>query len=224
MQIVSRSPAHEQWLDLLRQHRAIAVIRTDDFQHGLKMAEAVEKSGMRLLEVTWNSDRPGELINTLRNRFPHCTVGVGTVLSRQALQEAIQAGAQFAFSPHTDPQLIEFSAAQDFPLTAGALSPSEILTAWQAGAASVKVFPAQSVGGAQYVKNLQGPLGHIPLIPTGGISCEAAPNYLQAGAIAVGLAGCLFSKPLIQREDWPGLAKHIQIFRENLISHAQNIR
>ena len=223
MQIVSRSSTHQDWLDLLIQHRAVAVIRINDFQTGLKMAEAVAQSGMRLLEVTWNSDRPGQLIEHLRTHLPHCTIGVGTVLSPYDLREAMTAGAQFAFSPHTDPKLIEFAVSQDFPLTAGALTPSEIVTAWQAGAASIKVFPAQSVGGAQYVKNLQGPLGHIPLIPTGGISCEEAPDYLQAGAIAVGLAGCLFSKPLIQKQDWPGLAEHIRVFRENLIAYSGSI-
>ena len=223
MQIVSRSSTHQDWLDLLIQHRAVAVIRINDFQTGLKMAEAVAQSGMRLLEVTWNSDRPGQLIEYLRTHLPHCTIGVGTVLSPYDLREAMTAGAQFAFSPHTDPKLIEFAVSQDFPLTAGALTPSEIVTAWQAGAASIKVFPAQSVGGAQYVKNLQGPLGHIPLIPTGGIRCEEASGYLRAGAIAVGLAGCLFSKPLIQKQDWPGLAEHIRVFRENLIAYSGSI-
>lgn len=179
------------------------------------MAAAVEQAGMTLIEITWNSDSPETLIEALRNRYPHCQVGVGTVLSSQDLKAAIAAGAQFAFSPHTDPRLIETAIAMNCPITAGALSPSEIVTAWDAGADSVKIFPA-ALGGSEYIRNLQGPLGHIPYVPTGGITQQTAPAYLKAGAIAVGVAGCLFQPQLLSTQDWQGLATHIRTFRHAL--------
>lgn len=213
MQIDSPPSANPGWIEQLRQQKAIAIIRSDCFETALQMAAAVAQSGMTLLEITWNCDRPAHLIETLRTHYPHCRVGVGTVLSRTDLKEAIAAGAQFAFSPHTDPHLISMAVEQNCPMTPGALTPSEIVTAWNAGAASIKIFPAQSIGGAQYIRNLQGPLRHIPLIPTGGVTFESTPDYLKAGAIAVGVAGCLFLPQLIQHQDWQGLTQHIRNFQ-----------
>lgn len=219
MPIADRSPAQAAWLTKLRTERAIAVIRADTLAQGVNMAAAVEQAGMRLIEITWNSNRPANLIETLCNRYPHCTVGVGTVLSSQDLKAAIAAGADFAFSPHTDPELIATANRLHCPITAGALSPTEILMAWNAGAASVKIFPA-SLGGPQYIRNLQGPLGHIPYVPTGGITASNASAYLNAGAIAVGVASCLFQPQFLHNQDWQGLAQHIRAFRQQLISTA----
>ena len=216
MPIVSRDVAHQAWLNHLRQQKAIAIIRSDGYDTALQMAAALVQAGMTLIEITWNSDRPAQLIDTLRTQYPQCQIGVGTILSTTELKDAIAAGAQFAFTPHTDVQLINCAVKYQCPMTAGALSPSEIVTAWTAGAASIKIFPAQSIGGAQYIRNLQGPLGHIPLIPTGGVTFESTPHYLTAGAIAVGIAGCLFLPKFIQAQDWRGLTQHIQRFQAQL--------
>jgi 2-dehydro-3-deoxyphosphogluconate aldolase/(4S)-4-hydroxy-2-oxoglutarate aldolase len=96
------------------------------------------------------------------------------------------------------------------------LTPTEIVTAWEAGASCIKVFPIQAVGGASYIKALQGPLGNIPLIPTGGVSLENAQEFLKAGAIAVGLSGELFPKALIATEDWKAIAQRARTLREHL--------
>lgn len=216
MQIASRPATHPDWLAHLQAQRAIAIIRSDCYETALKMASSVAQSGMTLIEITWNSDRPAHVIHTLRAQYPQCRIGVGTVLSQADLKAAIAAGAQFAFSPHTDPHLIEYAVEHHCPMTPGALTPSEIVTAWNAGAASLKIFPAQSMGGAQYIRNLQGPLGQIPLIPTGGVTFDSTPDYLNAGAIAVGIAGCLFLPALLQSKNWQGLTQHIQRFRDQL--------
>ncbi len=217
MPTVNPPTDHQAWLTQLRQQKAIAIIRSESFERGIQMATAVANAGMTLIEITWNSDRPAQLIDTLRTQYPQCQIGVGTVLSSKELKDAIAAGAQFAFSPHTDPNLISFAVENHCPITAGALSPSEIVTAWNAGAASIKVFPVQSLGGAQYIRNLQGPLGHIPLVPTGGVTFETAQAYLNAGAISVGVAGCLFRPDFIHNQDWQGLTQHIQRFRAQLL-------
>lgn len=210
--------SNQSWLTLLQKHRAIAVIRASRQSQGHKMAEAVDKGGMSLIEITWNTERAAELISILRQELPHCTIGTGTLLNLTQLQEAIAAGAQFLFTPHVDYTLI--TAAQDagVPIVPGALTPTEIVTAWNAGASCVKVFPIEAVGKASYIKSLQGPLGHIPLLPTGGVTLDNAKEFITAGAIAVGLSGELFPKALIAAENWEAIAQRAQILKERLNS------
>ncbi len=205
------------WLKLLQRYRAIAVIRSPQQSLGLKMAQAVAAAGIRLIEITWNSANPGSLITQLQSQLPGCIIGAGTILNKCQLTEAIAAKAQFLFSPHTNPLLIQAAVAVGTPIVPGALSPTEIVTAWQAGASCVKIFPCQAVGGANYIKSLQGPLGQIPLIPTGGITLNNASEFLAAGAIAVGLSSQLFPQELIVAEDWQGITKRAKLLQEKLL-------
>ena len=194
------------WLSQLQKHRAIAVIRAPKIEVGQQMAMAVASGGMQLIEITWNSSRAGELITQLRSKLPACTIGTGTLFNVQQLQEAIASGAQFLFTPHVDSAMIQAAQEKNVPIIAGAMTPTEIVTAWSQGASCVKVFPVQAVGGVDYIKSLQGPLGQIPLIPTGGVTLENAKEFLQAGAIAVGLSGELFPKKLVTEGNWEAIA------------------
>ncbi|MEA5557798.1 bifunctional 4-hydroxy-2-oxoglutarate aldolase/2-dehydro-3-deoxy-phosphogluconate aldolase [Nodularia spumigena] len=196
------------WLSQLQKHRAIAVIRASDMRLAQNMAMAAADGGMRLIEITWNSDRPGELIRLLRAELPNCLIGTGTLFNVLQLQEAIASGAQFLFSPHVDSAMIQAAVKQDVPIIPGAMTPTEIVNAWNQGASCVKVFPVQAVGGVNYIKSLQGPLGEIPLIPTGGVTLENAPEFIQAGAIAVGLSGELFPEKLVIQGNWQAIASH----------------
>jgi len=198
---------NDSWLKLLQQNRAIAVIRADKIELASQMAKAAAAGGMQLIEITWNSDRPADLISQLRSELPACTIGTGTILTLEQLQQAIGSGAQFLFTPHVDPVLIQAAEARGIPIVPGALSPTEIVTAWMAGASCVKVFPVQALGGVNYVKSLQAPLGNIPLIPTGGVTLENAKEFIDAGAIAVGLSGQLFPKNFIETENWEAIAQ-----------------
>jgi 2-dehydro-3-deoxyphosphogluconate aldolase/(4S)-4-hydroxy-2-oxoglutarate aldolase len=162
---------------------------------------------MRLIEITWNSDRAPELIAYLREALPDCAIGTGTLLTTHHLREAIGVGAQFLFSPHVDLGMIQAAVEHNIPMIAGALSPTEIIQAWQAGCSSVKVFPVQALGGVDYIQSLQGPLGSIPLIPTGGVTLANAADFLQAGAVGVGLSGCLFPKAAVQQGQWQTIAE-----------------
>lgn len=166
------------------------------------MAQVAARAGIRLIEITWTSPRAGDLITSLRGELPDCMIGTGTVLDAGMLEGAIAAGAQFIFSPHVNPILIQTSLERGVPLIPGALTPTEIMTAWQAGAPCVKLFPVNAVGGTQYLRSLRGPLGHIPLIPTGGVTLGNAKAFLEAGAIAVGLSSNLFPKPLVEAHRW----------------------
>jgi 2-dehydro-3-deoxyphosphogluconate aldolase/(4S)-4-hydroxy-2-oxoglutarate aldolase len=211
------------WLSLVRQQRVIAVVRNRQFEQGIQMAKAVAAGGIQLIEVTWNSDRAPELIAQLRAELPHCWIGAGTLLTLAQQQQAIAAGAQFLFTPHVDIDMIKTAVEQEIPVVAGALSPTEIVQAGQAGAASVKVFPIEVMGGASYIQALQAPLGNIPLIPTGGITLENTTAFLQAGAIAVGLSSDLFPKAALAQRNWDAIAlrAHTLVQRVKSFSKSQ---
>ncbi len=198
---------HQAWLSQLQQHKAIAVIRAPKMAWGEQMAFAVARGGMQLIEITWNCDRAPELINQLRSQLPTCIIGTGTLFNVEQVREAIACGAEFLFTPYVNAEMITTAVKHNIPIIPGALTPTEIVTAYHQGASCVKVFPVQSVGGTKYIKSLQGPMSHIPLIPTGGISVENAVEFLEAGAIAVGLSSELFPQKSIIEENWTGITE-----------------
>jgi 2-dehydro-3-deoxyphosphogluconate aldolase / (4S)-4-hydroxy-2-oxoglutarate aldolase len=169
------------------------------------MAQAAADGGIKLIEITANSEQPWKLIELLRSELPDCSIGTGTVLSISDVLNAIACGAEYIFTPHLDLSLIEGANISEIPIIPGALTPTEIITGWQSGATAVKVFPIQAVGGVSYLQVLQGLISHIPLIPTGGVTVTNAPDFLDAGAVAVGLAGSLFPHAEIVREDWQSI-------------------
>lgn len=206
------------WQDILKANRAIAVIRAPEMELALAMAGAVAAGGIKLIEITWNSHRPEEAIFRLRQQLPDCIIGAGTILDSRQLQEAIAAGSQFIFCPHFEPNLLTIARDRyQIPLVPGVLSPTEIVKAWQAGADTVKVFPIQAVGGADYLKCLRGPLDKIALIPTGGVTLTNAKSMLAAGAIAVGLSGDLFPRSLVDSKNWQAISERTQIFIDRLL-------
>ena len=207
---------HQSWLTLLKKHRAIAVIRSSEKELAWQMASAVAAGGIQFIEITWNTHKAAELIAELRSEFPTFSIGTGTLLNLEQLQQAIDCGAQFLFTPHTDVAMIKTAVDAGVPIVPGAFSPTEIVTAWQAGATCVKVFPISALGGAAYLKSLQGPLGNIPLIPTVGVTLENAKVFIDAGAIAVGLAGDLFPKHLVENRDWRAIAAIARTLAQNL--------
>lgn len=208
--------ADPSWLSLVRSQRVIAVIRAPSVELGMQMARAVQDGGLKLIEITWNSHQAAKLIHQLRVELPTCTIGAGTVLTLDQWWEAIAAGAQFCFTPYINLEMIRTAVAQQVPMIPGALSPTEIVTAWQAGAVAVKVFPIQSMGGAAYIRHLQGPLGQIPLIPTGGVTIDNARDFLQAGATAVGLSGQLFPQESITDGNWAEVTRRARTLLQSV--------
>ncbi|MEO1428237.1 MAG: bifunctional 4-hydroxy-2-oxoglutarate aldolase/2-dehydro-3-deoxy-phosphogluconate aldolase [Cyanobacteria bacterium J06633_8] len=204
------------WLALLNRHRAIAVIRAQKKYLARQMALAVASGGMQLIEITWNTPQAAELIAQLRVELPNCTIGTGTLLNLEQMHRAINAGAQFLFTPHVDLKIIQAAVNHKIPVIPGALTPTEIVTAWTYGASCVKVFPVQAMGGAAYIKSLQAPLGQIPLIPTGGVTVENAPDFLRAGAIAIGLSSELFPKDLVFSENWDLITRQTEKLIEKM--------
>jgi 2-dehydro-3-deoxyphosphogluconate aldolase/(4S)-4-hydroxy-2-oxoglutarate aldolase len=160
-----------------------------------------------VVEVTM--DAADAIHNIQRLRALGVTVGAGTVLTKDEAHAAIEAGATFLVAPLLDESLVSWVANEGVPMLAGAITPTEISRAWNAGAAAVKIFPA-SVAGPALIRELRGPLGHIPLMPTGGIDASNAPQFLEAGAVAVGVGGWLTSgSPSLIVERWAELNRAI---------------
>ena len=210
------------WLARLQRQRAIAVIRAPNPALGVAMAQAVAAGGMEWIEIAWNSAQAPALVAQLRRDLPHCQIGVGTILTPDHLRTAIAAGTQFCFTPHVSPALIALARDHQLPMIAGALSPTEIVTAWQAGATCVKVFPVQALGGSAYIRSLQGPLGQIPLIPTGGVTLENARSFLDAGAIAIGLSSSLFPQEALMGRHWSELTRRATYLLQLTQNHVSN--
>lgn len=211
------SPLHpysQAWLKRLQQERAIAVLRVTEVPLGQTLALAAAQGGIRLIEITWNSTNPEKIIAYLRESLPHCLIGTGTVLTLEQLETAIACGSQFCFTPHLNRRLIERAIQAEIPIIPGALTPTEIVSGWQMGASTIKVFPVQALGGANYIQALQGPLGNIPLIPTGGVTLANALTFIQAGAIAVGLSGQLFPQNLIAEKNWSAITQNARYLCE----------
>lgn len=200
-----RAQTREQWLSLLKCHRAIAIIRAPTIETGLAMAKAAAAGGFCLIEVAWNNSQPAELMKAIRQALPDRVVGVGTVLSLADLHGAIAASAQFCFTPHTDHELISLAQIHQLPIIPGAMTPTEIVTAWRLGASSVKVFPISLLGNDTYIRSILGPLGPIPLVPTGGVTSESALKLIEAGAIAVGLSTALFPTAEVASGNWAAI-------------------
>jgi 2-dehydro-3-deoxyphosphogluconate aldolase/(4S)-4-hydroxy-2-oxoglutarate aldolase len=158
------------------------------------IAEALAAGGVRAFELTLNDPEADALraIEAAARVAPdlRLEIGAGTVLSIDAARRATNAGATFLVMPHLDPELVTWAAMLDIPAIPGCATPTEVLAAWRAGAAAVKVFPASAVGPG-FVREMRGPFPDIPLLPTGGVTLETAPAFIAAGAIGVGMGGWL---------------------------------
>lgn len=192
-------------LQALLQHKLVAIVRGISSQSADATGEALVAGGVRLLEVTMNTpDALGTVSRWRKIYAGRVHIGAGTVLNKAMAQGAIDAGAQFLLSPNLDEEVIRCGAERGIEVWPGVLTPTEIVRAHQAGAKAVKVFPA-SVFGARYFKELRGPLDHIPLIAVGGIDLENAADFLNAGAVAVGVGGNLVNKTLIESGQFEAL-------------------
>jgi 2-dehydro-3-deoxyphosphogluconate aldolase/(4S)-4-hydroxy-2-oxoglutarate aldolase len=165
---------------------AVAVIRMKDAAQLRAVALALFEGGIRAIEVTMTVPRAVELITELAASFAdEFLVGAGTVLDAETAQQVIEAGARFVVSPVFKAGLIETGHRYDVPVMPGCFSPTEIVTAWEAGADIVKVFPATALGPA-FFKDIRGPLPQVRLMPTGGVTGDNAGDWIRAGAVAVG--------------------------------------
>ena len=177
-------------LSQILQHKIIAILRGANPNDVLKIAEALHKGGIKLLEITFNSPNALELLKKLSSQMKNeMLMGMGTVLNAATAKQAMAAGAKFILSPTFNPETIQATKEAGAVSIPGAFTATEILMAYENGADIVKVFPA-SVG-ADYIKDIRGPLPYIPLMPTGGVTINNVSSFFKAGAVAVGIGSDL---------------------------------
>ena len=183
----------QEILERLRSYGALGIIRVQTSSDLVRIAEALREGGLKCLEITMTTPGALEAIEGSRERLPDVLMGAGTVLDAVTAREAILAGAQFLVTPTVAPDVIEMAHRYGIPVIPGAMTPTEILACWEAGADMVKVFPA-SVLGSGYIKAVRGPLPQIPLVPTGGITADNAGDFIKAGAALVCAGGWLVDR------------------------------
>lgn len=165
----------------------VPVVRAASAEEALALAEAIRAGGLDVIELTMTVPDALQVMAELDHRLGDAVVlGAGTVLDAETARACMLAGARFVVSPIVDVPTITCCRTYGVPAIIGALTPTEVVQAWRAGASMVKVFPCGAMGGPSYVRALKAPLPHIPLVPTGGVSLESAGAFIQAGAAAVG--------------------------------------
>jgi len=184
----------------------IPVIRAESSDRAIRITEALIEGGVGSIEITMTVPGAFDVIRAVSERFrDRVLVGAGTVTTVAQLEGALDAGARFIVSPAVVPDVIRVARARDVVMMPGAFTPTEVLNAWQLGGDVIKIFPASHVGGASYLRALKGPFPDIPFCPTGGVSLETIADFVQAGAVAVGVGGELVSKKAIEASDYATL-------------------
>src|SRR5947209_7557244 len=168
----------------------VPVVRTSTAESAIRAIEAIHRGGIRAAEITMTVPGAVRALERVADQFGDSIVlGAGTVLDPETARICMLAGAQFFVTPALNLATIEIAQRYSKPIMPGALTPTEILAAWQAGADVVKVFPASAMGGARYIKALKGPFPQIEMIPTGGVNLETTADFLKAGSCAVAVGG-----------------------------------
>jgi 2-dehydro-3-deoxyphosphogluconate aldolase/(4S)-4-hydroxy-2-oxoglutarate aldolase len=176
----------------------VPVVRAETAEQAIAIAEAIQKGGIPIAEITMTVPGAVEVIATLRQKMGDTMlIGAGTVLDAEDGRRCLDAGAQFLVSPGFDRATVQLAHQSGVLIMAGALTPTEVITAWRAGADIVKIFPCGNVGGARYLKALKGPLPQVPMVPTGGVNLTTASEFIKAGAVALGIGGELASAELV---------------------------
>jgi 2-dehydro-3-deoxyphosphogluconate aldolase / (4S)-4-hydroxy-2-oxoglutarate aldolase len=178
----------EELVKRIERGTLVPVVRAPSADLAIKAVEAILEGGISTFEITLTVPGAVQVIESLVKRFgSRALIGAGTVLSAEQAAACIDAGAQFIVSPGFDAATVELVLKRGLPCMPGALTPTEVITAWKAGVDMVKIFPCSAMGGAKYLKALKGPLPQVKMLPTGGVNASTAHEYLAAGAAALGI-------------------------------------
>ncbi len=211
----------QQVLARIRDVGIVPVIRAESADEAAKVIDAIRAGGVSVLEITMTVPGAVGLITEVARRVgDDAVVGAGTVLDAETARACILAGARFVVSPSLNLETIECCRRYSVPVMPGALTPTEVVAAWQAGADIVKVFPANAVGGASYIKALKAPLPQIELCPTGGVSLETAADFIKAGSSALGVGADLVDLKALRA----GLAQAITDKAKRYVEIVRNAR
>jgi 2-dehydro-3-deoxyphosphogluconate aldolase / (4S)-4-hydroxy-2-oxoglutarate aldolase len=206
---------------LIEKIGIVPVIRTASPQEAKFAAEAVWQGGIPIVEITMTIPQALDVISELVKTMPQLLVGAGTVVNQDLALQCFDVGAQFLVTPGFSQKTVAAAHNLDMLIMAGALTPTEVMTAWDAGVDFVKIFPCSNMGGPSYIKALKGPLPHVPLVPTGGVNLDTAADYIRAGAAALGVGGELVLKRAFQ-ERKPELISNLAMRYAQLVKDARN--
>lgn len=186
-------------LERIRETGIVPVVRAASSVEAMRVVDAIKEGGINVLEITMTVPGAVAMIEEVSKRFGNeVTVGAGTVLDAATARACMLAGAQFIVSPSLNVETIEVCRRYSIAVMPGALTPTEVMMAWQAGADMVKVFPCSAMGGASYLKSLKAPFPQVELIPTGGVSLKTAADFIRAGASALGVGSDLVDTKAIR--------------------------
>ncbi len=202
-------------LRIILKEKAVAIIRLDAANAVRPVAAALADGGITVLEITMGTPGVLEHITALIKQYPKLTIGAGSVLDEATARLAILAGAQFLVTPVMKTEIIETGHRYDVPVLMGAFSPTEILTAYEAGADIVKVFPAEVLGQA-FIRAVKAPMPQLRLMPTGGVTVDNAAEWIAAGACALGVGSALVDKKLVAQQNFSQITENARRMVENL--------
>lgn len=191
----------------------VPVVRLDDLTAAIEVAHALAQGGIPVVEYTMTNPDAIEAVRAVRTTAPDVITGAGTVLDGESARLAILAGAQYLVTPTLVPAVIAMGLRYSVPTFCGALTPTEVLAAWEAGAACVKIFPAGAFG-PTYIKALRGPLPHIRMMPSGGVSVDNAGDFIRAGSVAVSVGGDLVGAEMVKHGQWDMMTQQARAFSQ----------
>ncbi len=200
-----------QVIEKIRETGIIPVIRVDSAQKAKAVIKALIRGGIDVLEVTMTIPSAIKLIERLTIEYKSAAlIGAGTVLDKDTARKCVESGAKFIVSPILDLETVSFCNQNEIAVMPGAVTPTEIFTAWKVGADIVKIFPVSAVGGVSYLKAVKTVFPHIEMVPTGGVNLENAIDYIKAGALAAGMGSEL------TKEKEPVITKHARNLRDKI--------
>ena len=207
-------------LNELKKSRIIAVVRGCSHEEVIELGKALAKAGVKFMEITAETPKVMSLIERVADELKNeIFIGAGTVLDKETARAAILSGASYIVSPILDVETIKITKRYGRMAISGAMTPTEILKAYEHGADAVKVFPS-GVLGSGFIKDLKGPLPHIPLVATGGITLSNVDEYFKAGVLAVGLGGDLINKGRIKNREFQKITDHAKKYVDVVNKHS----
>ncbi len=212
---------HSEIIQRIKKLAIVPIVRTPDSKSALAAVEAVCEGGIDCVEITMTVANALRAIEAIADRHgDKILLGAGTVLDPETARSCMLAGAQFFVTPSLNHKTIEMARRYSRPIFPGGLTPTEILTAWEAGADGVKVFPCNALGGAKYIKSVKAPLPHVELVPTGGVNLETIGEFLAAGSMAVGIGSELIDAQSVASGNYAAVTERARKYRE-IAAHAR---
>jgi 2-dehydro-3-deoxyphosphogluconate aldolase/(4S)-4-hydroxy-2-oxoglutarate aldolase len=205
--------SRKELLERVCREQIVGVVREDSAVAARAVADAYARNGISIIEITLTTPDAYDIISTIAQKYAgsDIVVAAGTVRSSNDAALARRAGAQIIVSPHTDPRVIEYSIENDLLSVAGAGTPTEIIRAWEAGSDIVKIYPAQFLGGPDFIRTIRGPIRDIPMLAGGPVPLDMIDPYLDSGCVAVNLGPSLAVPELVRSQQWEEIGRRVML-------------